>query len=288
MSDIRQAFDKITATDEMKEHTRSYLSTYSEGSQKPTVLQRLRAQLSVSGMTRAAALAASVCCLVIFAGAGGYTVYRKPVSYISIDVNPSLELGLNYFRRVVDVRAFNEEADEIVEAVNVKGKYYTDAVDTLVSDSKLSEYLEGDYALTFTVVGKADDNDEVSENLEKCVNRSCHRAEYFSAGKEEAEEAHQIGMSAGKYRAYQELLEYDDSVSSEECQNMSMHEIRNRTEECRRNHAGRKHGEGNHAGDHEGENQTENGNTKDAGRHGNSSGTGMCGNGRHQRRHGAE
>lgn len=58
--------------------------------------------------------AKTICCTAVchgcrlcflMAGAGGYTVYSRPVSYISIDVNPSIELAVNRFDRVVSAKA---------------------------------------------------------------------------------------------------------------------------------------------------------------------------------------
>jgi hypothetical protein len=40
---------------------------------------------------------------------GGYAFYNTPINYVSFDVNPSVELGLNFFDKVVSCEACNEE-----------------------------------------------------------------------------------------------------------------------------------------------------------------------------------
>ncbi len=61
-------------------------------------------------------------------------------------------------------------------------------------------------------------------------------------------EAHQHEMSFGKYRAYLELLEYDENVSVEDCHGMTIGEIQNRIDSCQQNHG--KGGHGRHKGHH--------------------------------------
>ena len=56
------------------------------------------------------------------------------------------------------------------------------------------------------------------------------------------EEAHQYGMSFGKYRAYQELAEYEENITVEDCHGMTMEEIQNRISSCR-NHVETENGE---------------------------------------------
>ena len=47
---------------------------------------------------------------VILSSAGGAYAYAKaPVAYVSMDINPSVELGVNVFDNVVSVEAYNED-----------------------------------------------------------------------------------------------------------------------------------------------------------------------------------
>ena len=71
-------------------HTKEYLSKkiYSRSAAPRPVFRR------------AAALAAG---LVLLFFIGGSWVFMTPTAYISIDINPSLELGINRFDRIVSV-----------------------------------------------------------------------------------------------------------------------------------------------------------------------------------------
>lgn len=49
----------------------------------------------------------------------------------------------------------------------------------------------------------------------------------MGAGYETREEAQEYGMSFGRYKAYQELLKYYPDITPEECNELSMNEIKN-------------------------------------------------------------
>jgi len=88
---IRDAFASIHAGEELKESTRAVLEQARTRRRRP-----------------ARALAAAVACLVLLVvGIGGYQFYFTPTSVLSIDINPSLELGVNRFDKVVSVHSYN-------------------------------------------------------------------------------------------------------------------------------------------------------------------------------------
>ena len=104
MNVFREEMGKIHASEELKRNTLQYLNRYRE----KTVTTARRSAWQY--------IAAAVC-LFFLACAGGYFVYSRPVSYISIDVNPSIELGINCFGRVVSAAAYNEDGEEILKLI---------------------------------------------------------------------------------------------------------------------------------------------------------------------------
>ena len=57
---------------------------------------------------------------VIFSLAGGTYAYAKtPVAYVSMDINPSVELAVNAFDTVIAVEAYNEDGKNILEGTNL-------------------------------------------------------------------------------------------------------------------------------------------------------------------------
>lgn len=211
----KNTFDQIHAEQELKEHTRKYLNekTYRPHARHVSHIRRLAA--------------ASVLCLFLCA-AGVCYLFFTPVTYISVDINPSLELRLNCFRRIISVEGYNDDGDSLADALDLKYLDYMDALDRILKSDTIETLLAGDDVLSLTVAGESEtQNQEVLQDVEASVsdysNVHCH-----SGNIEKVHEAHSCGMSFGKYQAFQILQELDPSVTSEDVQDLSMREIWNR------------------------------------------------------------
>lgn len=224
MNRIRKSMEGIRASKELKADTLRYL-------------ERQRDRRSFGWRRPAYALA--VLCLLALIGVGGYSRYSVPISYISMDVNPSIELGINRYGRVVTAEAYNQDGGNVLRRLSLKNKPYVQAVRNLLEDETFGNYLTDNAALVFTII--SDSPDVMRRELESAVTgQSCQVLTYVSDS-HCMQEAHSHDMSFGKYRAYLELAEYDGSVTLEECHAMSMGEIQERIEGCRSGH-GSHHG----------------------------------------------
>ena len=210
----KSAFDQIHAEEALKTHTKEYLSKkiYSRSAAPRPVFRR------------AAALAAG---LVLLFFIGGSWVFMTPTAYISIDINPSLELGINRFDRIVSVEGYNEDGDDLAESLDITFMNYSDALDEILSSGSIEDYLSGDALMSLTVAGdNATQYTEILDTVETCAdsheNIHCH-----SGDTEEMHEAHDAGVSFGKYRAYLILHDLDPSISLDNIRSMTMREIYN-------------------------------------------------------------
>ena len=97
---MKAAFDTVHADEELKQRTRDYLAR--------TIYKKKR---RVHPAVRA--LPALAACLLLTLCLGGGYLYFVPTAYISVDINPSLELRVNRFDRVVDVEAYNEDGQAL-------------------------------------------------------------------------------------------------------------------------------------------------------------------------------
>ena len=148
-----------------------------------------------------------------------------PTAYISIDINPSLELGINRFDRIISVEGYNEDGDNLAESLNITFMNYNDALAEILSMRSIEDYLSGDALMSLTVAG--DDETQYSEildSVENCAagheNIRCH-----SGDTEEMHEAHDAGVSFGKYRAYLILHDLAPSISLDDVRSLTMREL---------------------------------------------------------------
>ena len=161
-------------------------------------------------------------------GGTGYWAYFSPTCAISIDINPSVELAVNRFDKVISVDGIGEDGDALAETLDVRFLNYADALDSLLENPTVGDYLAQDEVLSIAVAG--DDQgqaDAILSHAETCAagvgNIYCH-----AASTEEIEQAHEAGLSFGKYQAFLELQSLDASITPEDVQGLTMREIRDR------------------------------------------------------------
>ncbi len=138
---IRAAFGEIHATPEEKQAVRACLER----------ARRRRAPRRSLG-----ALAACAALLVVLIG--GWWAWFLPTSAVSVAADTSLELELNRFDRVVDVRC-----DDSALAAELRGLDYAQALELLL------EELGGEQPVSITVSGAENQCGRLLEQTERCA-----------------------------------------------------------------------------------------------------------------------
>lgn len=172
--------------------------------------------------------------LIAVGGAFGFYTYQQPAAYIGIDVNPSIELTVNCFDRVVNAKALNEDGAQVLAEVNPKGKTYSAAFDLLMNSDAMSQYISNDSLIDVSVFSE---DESLAQSLQEQSNNvlitlPC-QSEYCEVSQEMRDAAMSMNLGMGRYRLASELSELDNSVSISDCRHMTMRQIRNRIDECR-------------------------------------------------------
>lgn len=216
---LKNALDQIRAEEQLKMSARAYLAQKTRGySRSP-----------LGGPAHKAAfysrLAVSAAC-VFFALLGGRYLYFTPTAEISIDINPSIELGVNRFDQVISVDSYNEDGAALIQALRLKHTNYADAVDQILSYDPIATLLSDQAEMTIAVIGDDDAQSvRILSRLETCAAEHQNANCYFMP-EDEANAAHETGLSCGKYRAFLQVQTLDPSITPEKIQQMSMREIR--------------------------------------------------------------
>ncbi len=231
-NDLRTALERVRAMEKQKEHTLAYLAARRQRGRG----RRLRP------------LAAACALVAVLLGVGVWQVAYTPVAYVSVDVNPSVELALNRLDRVVTATACNADAQVVLAGVDLAGKPYTQAIDTLLTSDAMAPYLTGSYALTLTVAaGSPGEEEKLVAGVHGCESYQRSGGETWSADLSTVAEAHGHGMSFGKYAAAQVLQSYDSTVTDADCHEMTMAQLQERIHACE--HGGGS-GQGHHGSHH--------------------------------------
>lgn len=227
-----------------------HVSGTSKGQGSPTPQKRRKALHFAKGgrITAIAACLALVACLI-----GGVADFLRPVAYVGIDVNPSVELTLNRFNIVVGTHALNDDGQRALDEAPCMWRPFDNAARDLNGAMRA---IAGEGAVVEVSIDC--DNESRYAALAAQSNNcfGCNgEAHCDRTNAEERQAAHNLGMGVAKYRAYQELQEAGVDISAGKCTSMSMRELRDLlakngvdTSEGESEHAGMGNGRG--AGTH--------------------------------------
>lgn len=225
-NDIHRSFEKIKAEEELKEKTRE------------AVLKRLDERPRQKRGIYRFSVALAAAAFVLFFGIGSYQIYFSESSYIDLDVNPSIELSVNRFERVIRVSAYNQDGKEVLSGLNLKHKSYKDAVSILLKKIKKKGYLKKDGIISVTVQGKksvkSSEIKELHTEIDQCV--SGHEVEVYAVSKTVKKKSHHWNVSPAKYLAIKELQRVDQTATVETCRDHSISEIKDYTKKCEDEH----------------------------------------------------
>lgn len=182
---------------------------------------------------------AAMLVLVLGAAALGVRARTIPTDVIQIDVNPSVEIQLNRFGEVVQCRALNNDAEEIVTTMQNKKSSVEEAVKNTVSGLIDRGYInQQDNAMLISVIGS---NPNRAEKLEEIAVTTAQNTgkengvelriyqQHFQEEEQLKEIAEQYGISEGKaafVQTVQETIsETTDSTDSDELYSMTVKQL---------------------------------------------------------------
>lgn len=168
--------------------------------------------------------ALAACLIVVALVVSGGFYFLAPAAYVSIDVNPSLELGVNRLGLVSDTQALNADGEAILAQTDVRWMSYEDALNSIKTE--MDSYTSSDAVIEITVVcdEQAWSNELADEGM-RCFETGNGRVVCSHASSHERTEAHNAGMGIAKWRIYTQLVEAGVAISPEEASEMTMREL---------------------------------------------------------------
>lgn len=160
--------------------------------------------------------AAAACLVLALVGVfGGYNLYSAETALVSIDINPSMELGLNRYNRVISTTYYNIDGEKVLSALDLQGKKCDAALAALFQSEAIQPYLENNGYLDIVYSGR-DAKDAVEKQIERQAKHIANtyglRLNCLRADDDTIVAAHEYGMTPGRYLAFRELQELDPTV----------------------------------------------------------------------------
>ena len=153
-------------------------------------------------------VAAAAAAVIVIGGGSGIYTYENVMacSYVSLDINPSLELVLNRQNRVIKVNACDDEAESVVEAIkeqNIKNMKVDEALETAYDVLKENGYITEDDE-NYILFNVSSDEKKRTETLTGKIETLFGEKEGALAVTTESslddrDKARELGISTGKY-----------------------------------------------------------------------------------------
>ncbi|WP_286231276.1 anti-sigma factor domain-containing protein [Neobacillus mesonae] len=133
----------------------------------------------------------------------------KAYAYMSIDVNPSIELGVNNKMQVIELTGFNEAGKKIVSDMSEwKKQDVSQLTKTLLLKIKQAGFLDQNQQVIFSTVRTKEEDKDAEEKLQEhikeikaAINSQALEVTVVNCTEKELKKAHQLGVTAGKYEA---------------------------------------------------------------------------------------
>lgn len=214
---IKNAFDDVKADDILKAKTKNaVLKMMSEETATNT-----RKVVSLKPLVTAAA-----CFVFSLISVIAFSLYFTPTATISIDLNPSLELEINRFDKVLSCKGINFDGEKLLEDLHLKHLNYKDAVEAVIENEKVNALLNDGEFMTVLVVSDDDEkSDEMLSVLRHCTKDNAN-TQCYKTTCDDVSQAHEHGLSYGKYRAFLIIKELDPDFTEQEAQNMTMRQLK--------------------------------------------------------------
>lgn len=160
---------------------------------------------TTAGWAKVAALAACIL-LVLFGWQLSLAILPAAAAYISLDINPSLELAVDAGGQVVKAASLDQEGQQLMQGLELRKKPLNEAIQAIMRAAANQGYITPEGAVLVTLVPVAEEivplaTDQVARSIEAALqaNYTATRVLVTSASEKERREARDLGISTGKY-----------------------------------------------------------------------------------------
>lgn len=142
--------------------------------------------------------------LLSFAGIGSHS-YVEPYSYVSLDINPSIEYALNRYDKVISVSGVNTEGQQVVSSIesDIKNQNITTALGVTIGQLEKDHYINQE-EYNHVIVSVYSTNNTKAQSITSRVNTfSAEKSNICSidtipVSKEVKDDADSLGITPGK------------------------------------------------------------------------------------------
>ena len=170
-------------------------------------------------------LALAACLIMVFVLGGVTWMWNSQSHSIYVDINPSVELTFNRFNRLMSIRPLNDDGEEFLQDLNLRGAP-EDVVVSLINEAKQNGYTEHSPAviITFTTNGPYEvHGPAIAQALERDGLQGLSVAKVYSGYYRYM--AREFGVSPGRLRLAKQLYSNSCTQSLEDFLNKTVRDL---------------------------------------------------------------
>lgn len=150
-------------------------------------------------------------------------IWSTPVQYINIDINPSIELAVNRFDRIIKVKPLNDDGRKITETISVNFQRYETGVSEVIDTARNLGYLEDESDILISI---SSTDTKLSEKTQETIREQVDQEIEILTFDAEAHKMSAVeGLSPGKNNIIEKVIETDTGLSKEELANMPVRDL---------------------------------------------------------------
>lgn len=177
--------------------------------------------------------------LVLMIGLSGLFGGSSVEAYVSIDMNPSVELGIDAKERVRELKGLNQEGSHLIEGLSFVGRPLSEVTEELLMRAESGGYREGeaDIVVAITLVNSTTDLDDwlLSTNVKDVITShiqktapaqsETYHVTAFAVPEEVRQAAQAEGLSTGKYSVYLSAKGSGMPIDLQQMKEQSIHSL---------------------------------------------------------------
>lgn len=147
--------------------------------------------------------------------------YSMPYTYVSMDINPSIEIAANIFDRIINIEGINGDGKKLISSKQYKNKKVRDGIGDIIKSAVEEGYIKsGDSNILFLTISSmgSDKYEKIEKDIEEVVVKEIDTSEidtnvYIEKIEvKKHDDAKSLGISPGKYLLIEKMKENESEM----------------------------------------------------------------------------
>lgn len=91
---------------------------------------------------------AAACIVLALITCGAFKAYYSPSATVIVDINPNIELKVNFLNRIISSKALNNDGKEILNQIKINNANVNDGLKKIIDQSKKDKFINSNYVKT--------------------------------------------------------------------------------------------------------------------------------------------